>query len=390
MRSRPVVCGTIGPNTLVAERRRTETVRENAEEPHLESDEVVLQERLCISCGYSLVGLPIAGPCLECGTPVERSLQSGLLEHADASYVRRIAFGVGRIRLGAVLAWAFLLAVIANILANYVNGPGPSTLLVQSIKGCTAFGALLAAFVAVASSLTGWWYLTSRDPGIALTNKAESLRWRTRALFALWLILTFAPIAFFAWGFEPSTTRSPLASAWFGPLLSLAAAICMVLWWRAAMRHTRIMGDRIPSTTVRSRSRACVWLAIAVASAQLALAGASVARTYSFRNVVVAMRYQQSTSAGEQQAPVMDSTRKAPLQSANRPPIQSLINTYNACKFVARWSWYALMGLALALFAAYTVLAFTLANSLERVLWRAIDFSIPSRPTSDLASTPVP
>jgi predicted RNA-binding Zn-ribbon protein involved in translation (DUF1610 family) len=101
--------------------------------------ELILDDRACVSCGYSLKGIPASGNCPECGHAVRRSVKSNRyddsLVNAPLGWLRALSTG------------AYLLAFSGfGFLGGYVGlafSPGPP----------------LSLFVLalVAASAAGWW-----------------------------------------------------------------------------------------------------------------------------------------------------------------------------------------------------------------------------------------
>jgi predicted RNA-binding Zn-ribbon protein involved in translation (DUF1610 family) len=57
----------------------------------------------CVFCGYNLRGLQVGGKCPECGAPIVRSVQGGLLCHADPRWLGKLLLGLTLLGWGTIL-----------------------------------------------------------------------------------------------------------------------------------------------------------------------------------------------------------------------------------------------------------------------------------------------
>jgi len=74
--------------------------------------DLVRSEERCVRCEYNLQGLPLAGDCPECNTPIHQSVRGDLLIDADAGYVRRMSFASMLITRSGLVAFLTGLSVL--------------------------------------------------------------------------------------------------------------------------------------------------------------------------------------------------------------------------------------------------------------------------------------
>ena len=73
----------------------------------------------CAACGYNLRGLAPEWRCPECGTRVDRSVASPLLERVDGAWVRRASRGTALVGLG-LGAWTATVVVLGAVASALV------------------------------------------------------------------------------------------------------------------------------------------------------------------------------------------------------------------------------------------------------------------------------
>ncbi|HVS71670.1 MAG TPA: hypothetical protein VHQ47_10490 [Phycisphaerae bacterium] len=106
----------------------------------------------CRACGYNLRGLSTDGRCPECGQGIGRSLVSDSLTAADGGWVRRVALGLGLLKLGAICG--LVLAPLLILLLIFLHLRFLSNLL------------LAVLLVGAALAIPGAWLVTLREPGV--------------------------------------------------------------------------------------------------------------------------------------------------------------------------------------------------------------------------------
>jgi hypothetical protein len=317
----------------------------------VDAPNLVREDRFCISCGYAIVGLPVDGPCPECATPVERSLRGSLLRHANQDYLKKLARGASLIRWGAVLTSVLILSMVAMFGAAFTGlftGPGGGTAGVMVILGLGFLGLCLAAAIC---SVIGWWSFTTRDPGLPSTDRSESIRQRVRWYFIAWLTLILVRIAM-------SPMRSfagMMATAmngWMDAIVSLASAVLMLLWFVAAMRYVRTIGDRIPDPSIRSRGKWCANLAVTLAVVQIIFIVAAA----------IAFSGTQKTMVANQAAFTAYQAQVQAAQAAGQPPppfpvaLTTSTTSMASAAMLTGCGAIAVLFLSLALFIVYSML----------------------------------
>lgn len=141
-----------------------------------------MNEVHCISCGYSLAGLPRESLCPECAFPVARSLDaSHLLRTADPRWLAGVASGFRWLRL-AMMSW--LIAVIILLpgmaLTLFVGtfvGSGPMWYeLVMTLIGLLCFS---AGVIGLLLGSAGLWKITAptHGPQAPRARHRLPLRW---------------------------------------------------------------------------------------------------------------------------------------------------------------------------------------------------------------------
>lgn len=247
----------------------------------------LIADVLCRRCGYNLRGLPGAGHCPECGTPVGRSTLGDLLQFSDPQWLEGLARGANLVLWGMVVvilgslaesmlpglgvppAAASLLGLMGMVLGWYgtwlLTEPDPSRigedaygrarrfvrfsllvgvlsqgvgLLIQVLVIPRSLVILLglAAGVAGLIGLVGWFYqlvylekLAMRIPDLALARRARGLRWTLVIIVLLGLALFGG--ALLLWGSLTVGVGAPVAPGGpgGGPAASLACSVGMLM-----------------------------------------------------------------------------------------------------------------------------------------------------------------
>lgn len=95
----------------------------------------------CIPCGYNLRGLPAAGACPECGTPVADAVFERRLLFADRAWLRQTAQGLRWVNasLGWIVALAVGLPILLSLMLPFLaKVPAAATQTTTSAVGLTA------------------------------------------------------------------------------------------------------------------------------------------------------------------------------------------------------------------------------------------------------------
>lgn len=140
--------------------------------------EVVSDDRPCITCGYNLRMLPLAGQCPECGTPVAATPVTANLLAAPRSHLQWLRVGAVLMLIATAMFGTAVLALAGVVLA------GPPRLPAILLIGVA--GALGAAGVAC---VTGLVILTRRDPRVARDAFGTNLRLALRVTVGAFLLL---------------------------------------------------------------------------------------------------------------------------------------------------------------------------------------------------------
>ncbi len=236
---------------------------------------VVEDERVCVACGYALVGLPIEGVCPECGVEVRRSLGERLLHDADAGYLRALARGAGLVMwgvwLGLGLFFGSIVAIVAGGVLQGMGQPIPRDLVMVLERAANVLIPLLG-LAGVIVSVIGWWKITSADPGAPASDRGAVIRRRARWLFVGAGVLLMLIVLLEMSGLSSASLFGQLVP-WMVLGLSGLLALVMLLWFQVSMRVVRGLADRVPDRTLRARARRCAVWAWVAAGWQLALVG---------------------------------------------------------------------------------------------------------------------
>jgi predicted RNA-binding Zn-ribbon protein involved in translation (DUF1610 family) len=210
-----------------------------------DAEPVVVQDRICLSCGYRLDGLRSDRECPECGTPVARSLRGNLLRYSSPAYMRQLHVGM----LLAELATCSLVVVFAvNILLAMV---GVSRGLPE--HEATFLGGLLG-LAASTASLVGWWMFSAPDPAQLGQDTAMGAR---RLLRIVLVTEAVAGIAGFLIPLLLSTTAGS------GDVVEAVTGIAMLVWlvrFVVSMLYLKGMALRFPDGKLREQAGRFIWL----------------------------------------------------------------------------------------------------------------------------------
>jgi len=231
----------------------------------------VVPTRPCIGCGYNLHGLPDAGLCPECSTPIVFSLRRDLLRFAPSAHLRTLRRGAAI--LTAWLALAVLVAITAALVVTDDFG------MLFDLPEYQLAGAAAIALMALGWS-AGWQLLAAPQrpfpPGLAPRGERTAARVLSIiVLFAatLWILLAAAVI------FLPRSLVYQIAEFFFAAV-SLGGGFALIAQFFAAFAYLRRLAHRVPDTRLRaSASRmlvlvpACAVLGVLVAAAGTFLEG---------------------------------------------------------------------------------------------------------------------
>lgn len=207
-------------------------------------------DRSCFRCSYNLRGLPIAGVCPECGTPVQDSLRGILLQFASAKYLSTIHSGLSLILNGILLM--VLLFVVSVFMGVRLVG-GNYRLAIAGLQ-----------IIASVMMLLGYWKYTEPDPGFAGTELPTAARKVMRvtvviqaAATAAGFLLSFAAIVFLVGGAATSGASAVLLVAGIANIAGIGA---FAVQFFATMRYTRWMASRVPDVYILKRTKTYMWL----------------------------------------------------------------------------------------------------------------------------------
>lgn len=210
------------------------------------------RDQPCMKCGYQLRGLPVAGVCPECGTPVQDSLRGLLLQYASEEYRRRMLRGLSLV-LNSIMLMVIVKVVFSRVLmAAFGQPPG------------VALGVTIASLGVTAMSIVGYWWYTELDPGYTGVEKPKSARRVARVavcvsagIQAVELILQLAESAVAPVG-GTAAGLSALTVVSVG--LTLAGLAAWGTQFFATMAYTRWVGTRLPDAFVQRRAKKYMWL----------------------------------------------------------------------------------------------------------------------------------
>ncbi len=231
---------------------------------------VVADERPCLTCGYSIVGMGTDGVCPECGTPIIRSIRGNLLRYASRDHLRTLVRGA------ALVEAAMILSIVASFLttgatlayrwasAAYANVPSLGRTLEVLPSLADLGGSLL--------TIWGWWMLSTPDPGLAGTDlDARSRRWLRIFIIAMLaksvgeVLIPFLPASM-----NPRTVMvtnsgnltallaSPLL--WAMLLIGLFSLATTIGKFVSSMLYLRSLARRLPDMTMAKRLGAYLWV----------------------------------------------------------------------------------------------------------------------------------
>lgn len=205
--------------------------------------------RQCIGCGYDVVGLPLNGPCTECGRPVRETVDRFMLrsEPTAAASIRRARIGFyGMLGVLVSLVTLIVLAIFSAssqtpTIDRLIQQIGPET-LVLTISTCATLAAAM---------------ITS---GLCMTRTTRRLR--PVALGLTPLILAFPWIVNLT---TPRVTSEHIAVACFSMMMVAIGTLAAI--FVRAVRSTALSCDDFKFLTLARRWSWVIiaWIALAAA-----------------------------------------------------------------------------------------------------------------------------
>lgn len=235
--------------------------------PVVVPEAVIAADTPCVICGYNLRGLKASGLCPECGSPILRSTQGDLLQHADPAWLGKLLLGV-RLKL-----WNTLLGLVFGTLA------GVATMLLG--RG----GPLIVAGVLAVASVLGVlavFLITAQEPRTALSEDPVTLRKAVRLCVIVALVGQLS--------LQLATILAP--AVWLivaGQAISLSGVVAYI----GEFIYLRRFALRIPDLRLARSTRIVMWglaitmaLAVVFTIAMSFMAGLPAAGTPPFRPAI--------------------------------------------------------------------------------------------------------
>lgn len=197
----------------------------------------VAADTTCIKCGYNVRGLPAAGRCPECGTPVSRSLGGTLLRFSDVAWLHKLKRGVDLILYGILLS--VIVGIVGGIAAT-AAGSSAAPLLVNII---TLGLGLMVAY--------GQWLLTEPDPSGRGEVQYGTMRKLVRASVIASIfssVLNLLPV-----------DRSSSAVSYVLVSIGVILALITIVGYIAFFFYLSRLAARVPDELSMNRSRFLGW-----------------------------------------------------------------------------------------------------------------------------------
>jgi len=223
-------------------------------------------DQACIRCSYNLRGLPVAGRCPECGTPVADSLRGTLLQYAAPEYLATIHAGLRLVLFSILASVAFM--VIGIIAGIWMPGLSGFELLLQGVN-----------FIIVVVAIVGYWRFTTPDPLFAGQEKPDAARKVARAAVAVQAAMAAVSfiVAFSGGGAVaapgPGAPPGALLLFMIGMIAGLVSLVGFAVQFFSIMRYTRWLGRRVPDDFLIRRSGTYLWLLPVIAIVGLVAMG---------------------------------------------------------------------------------------------------------------------
>jgi hypothetical protein len=201
-------------------------------------DGAVVVDVACRRCEYNLRGLPAAGLCPECATPVGRSISGDLLRFSDPEWVAKLAKGA------SLILWGILFALLTGCIAGILTASIGSPILGQLVA--TASGAV---------SYWGVWLVTTRDPSGIGEDREINARRIVRAALLLGM------------GGQLLTIMVPDFLSLFGLVFVIILVImqlCAAVGEFFKFSYFEKLALRVPELSIAKRARLLKWLMVVV------------------------------------------------------------------------------------------------------------------------------
>jgi hypothetical protein len=201
------------------------------------ASEILGVDTLCVTCGYNLRGLRLAGRCSECGAPVVRSVNADRLAAADPAWLQRVYRGqaVGAAGLSAVLSM-FALTMIIGMTASLADLPAWATAAID-------LGVPFVLFAALILMLAGVVMVTALDPRLSLASQPLGLRRVARGAAAATLLLLGAAQVL------------PITNRVLDRAVDWAVVVMMLFTLVAACFYIARLAERVPDRQLAKRTR---------------------------------------------------------------------------------------------------------------------------------------
>jgi hypothetical protein len=243
--------------------------------PTAPASAILNDDRHCVQCSYNLRGLPYAGNCPECGTPVENSLRGILLQYASPDYLKSVHQGLSLVLNGILLMIVFgLVGVFIGLAAATGVGAAPAWLpLVTGGLG----------LIPSVMMLLGYWKYTDPDPSFVGTELPKAARKVMRVTVVIQALTTAISFVFqLAAGSMSTGGANSSSSIALDGLFMLIGLVSMGAWivqFFATMKYTGWLASRVPDAHIVKRSRTYMWLlpVVAIVGAILLFLGPLIA-----------------------------------------------------------------------------------------------------------------